>query len=167
MNNIQKAFFLDRDGIINHERKDYVKTLDELEIFPNFIPSIKLLKENGFRVFVITNQSAINRGLTTFNEVQKIHNKIQFILRNNGTDIDHFYLCPHRPDENCNCRKPKPEMILQAAKEFSLDLSKSYMLGDNDTDVLCAQNAGCKGIKIENQSELFNIIQNIIQNETV
>jgi len=165
MSNFQKAFFFDRDGVINQERKDYVKTLDELEIFPNFVPSVKFLKEHGYLVFVITNQSAINRGLTTHYNVEKIHNAIQILLNQNGTYVDHFYFCPHRPEENCICRKPKSGLILQALKEFNIDLSKSYMIGDNDSDVLCAKNAGCKGVKIKIQSELLDIIKNIVEQE--
>ena len=165
MSNLKKAFFFDRDGIINRERKDYVKTLDELELFPNFVSVIKFLKDNDYLVFVITNQSAINRGLTTHSNVEIIHNAIQALLNQNNTNIDYFYYCPHRPDENCICRKPNPGLIHQAVREFSIDLSKSYMLGDNDSDVLCAQNAGCKGIKIENQSKLLDVIKNIVEME--
>ena len=110
MNNLYKTVFLDRDGIINKNRPDYVKTIDELEIL-EVAESIKKLKDNGFLVVVISNQSAINRGLTNHENVKQIHSTIQEYLKKNGTKIDAFYYCPHRPDEDCDCRKPKPGLF--------------------------------------------------------
>ncbi len=161
---MNKAVFLDRDGVINKERKDYVKTIDELEIFENISKCIQELKNNNYLVIVITNQSAINRGLTNTQKINDIHNKIQNFLFKFDTKIDAFYFCPHRPDENCLCRKPNSQMIIQASNDFDIDLQSSWMIGDNDSDVLSGQNAGCKSIKIKNNSDLPNTIKYILKN---
>ena len=98
---MKKVVFLDRDGVINKNRKNYVKNVDELEIFPEIGNLIKRLKNNGFLIIVITNQSAINRGLTTHNKINEIHNEIQKYLEQFMTSIDYFYYCPHTPEEKC------------------------------------------------------------------
>jgi D-glycero-D-manno-heptose 1,7-bisphosphate phosphatase len=97
-----KTVFLDRDGVINQERSDYVKSISELEIYPNVAKNIKLLKDAGFLVVVITNQSAVNRGIVTHETINQIHNLIQDHLKKYGTFLDGFYYCPHTPNENSN-----------------------------------------------------------------
>ena len=144
---MNKAIFLDRDGVINKERKNYVKTINELELFP-VGEIIQKFKSNDFLVIVITNQSAVNRGLTTHKNISEIHSKIQNYLKSFNTSIDSYYYCPHTPDENCSCRKPKSGLILQAAADFNIDLRSSWMIGDNDSDVIAGQSVGCKTIKI-------------------
>ena len=160
---MNKAVFLDRDGIINKERKDYVKTIDELEIFENISWCIKQLKKNNFLVIVITNQSAINRGLTSVEKIYEIHDSIQNYLEKFGTKIDAFYFCPHRPDENCMCRKPNSELITKASNDFDIDLQSSWMLGDNDTDIIAGQKAGCRSIKVNYNSDLPLAIEKILE----
>ena len=162
MNNFKKAIFFDRDGVLNKERKNYVKTIEELEIFPNIIEPIQKLKNSGFVIIVITNQSAINRGLTTHKNVNEIHLIIQKYLQQNGIMIDKFYYCPHRPDENCNCRKPKPGLFFKAADEFKLNLNLSWMIGNNDTDTQAAITAGCKAIQITANNDLEHSVQQIL-----
>ena len=159
---MNKAVFFDRDGVINKERKDYVKTIDELEIFENIPSCIKQLKKNNYLVIVITNQSAINRGLTDIQKIDEIHTKIQRYLKKFNTQIDAFYFCPHRPDENCLCRKPNPGLIIQASTNFDIDLQSSWMIGNNDSDVLAGKNAGCKSIKIDSNSDLPSTIEKIL-----
>jgi len=162
MNKKEKVVFLDRDGVINKERKDYVKSVKELEIFSDVWMPIKKLKDSGFLLIVITNQSAINRGLTTDKNLKKIHQKIQEYLIKNKTSIDGFYYCPHTPDEECNCRKPKPGMILKAADDFKIDLKSSWFIGDNETDIDAAKNAGCKYLKINENFSLKMAVEKII-----
>lgn len=161
---MNRAIFLDRDGVINKERKDYVKTIDELEIFENIPWCIQQLKKNNYLVIVITNQSAVNRGLTTVKKISEIHTCIQNYLEKFNTKIDAFYFCPHKPDENCLCRKPNSELIVRASNDFDIDLKSSWMIGDNDSDVLAGKNAGCQGVKIENNSDLPNTIKHILKN---
>jgi D-glycero-D-manno-heptose 1,7-bisphosphate phosphatase len=165
MTKLSKAIFLDRDGIINKERKDYVKSTNELEIFPYIKNIVKKFKDNGFLVVVITNQSAINRGLLSVEELNQIHSKIQSFLNSKNTKIDAFYHCPHRPDEYCKCRKPKPHLILQASSDLGIDLNQSWLIGDNDSDIQSATNAGCRSFKV-NSYDSLNRAQNDILNHT-
>jgi len=162
MNKFNKAIFLDRDGVINKERKDYVKTINELELEPNISQYIKELKNLGFLVIVITNQSAINRNLTTHDNVQSIHNYIQKVLRSKNTSIDSFYYCPHKPDENCDCRKPKIGLLLKAKLDFQIDVKSSWFIGDNDSDIESAKTFGCNYLKISSTFPLESAIKKIL-----
>lgn len=162
MANLRKAIFFDRDGVLNKEKKDYVKTISELEIFPSIVEPIKKFNKKGFLIVVITNQSAINRGLTTEQNVSDIHAQIQEFLKKNGAHIDSFYYCPHKPDESCMCRKPKPGLILKAANDLKINLKTSWLIGDNETDIQAATAAGCKSFKINSSSELEDITQKIL-----
>ena len=162
MNKFNKAIFLDRDGVINKERKDYVKTINELELEPNISHYIKQLKNLGFLIIVITNQSAINRNLTTHENVQSIHNYIQKILQSKNTAIDSFYYCPHKPDENCDCRKPKIGLLLKAKLDFQIDIKSSWFIGDNDSDIEAAKTFGCNYLKISSTFPLEFAIKKIL-----
>jgi D-glycero-D-manno-heptose 1,7-bisphosphate phosphatase len=162
MNKFHKAIFLDRDGVINKNRTDYVKNISELEIL-DVGDSIKKIKDNGFLVVVITNQSAINRGLTTIENIREIHNEIQKYLKKKDTKIDAFYYCPHRPDEKCNCRKPKPGLLEKAANDLKIDLKSSWFIGDRDSDMEASQQAGCKSIKINENSRIDKTVEHILK----
>jgi len=157
-----KTVFVDRDGVINQERSDYVKSISELEIYPNVAKNIKLLKDAGFLVIVITNQSAVNRGIITHEIVSQIHDSIQDHLKKYGTFLDGFYYCPHTPNENCNCRKPKPGLLQQAILELNIDLNSSWMIGDSDSDIEAADSIGCKAIKINDNFSLDNAVEKIL-----
>ena len=161
-----KTVFLDRDGVINKERNDYVKSISELEMFPNVAKNIELLKNAGFLVVIITNQSAINRGLLTHEMVHKIHDSIQNHLKKNGTSVDGFFYCPHKPDENCICRKPKSGLLNKAILELNIDVNSSWMIGDNDSDIEAATSIGCKAIKINNNFSLDNAVHKILNYNT-
>ena len=161
-----KTVFLDRDGVINKERSDYIKSISELEIFPNVAKNIELLKNAGFLVVVITNQSAINRGLITHEMVNQIHSSIQNYLKANGTCVDGFFYCPHKPDENCNCRKPKSGLLNKAILELNIDVNSSWMIGDNDSDIEASTSIGCKAIKIDNSFSLDNAVDKILNYRT-
>ena len=157
-----KTVFVDRDGVINQERSDYVKSISELEIYPNVAKNIKSLKDAGFLVIVITNQSAVNRGIITHEIVSQIHDSIQDHLKKYGTFLDGFYYCPHTPDENCNCRKPKPGLLQKAILELNIDLNSSWMIGDSDSDIEAADSVGCKAIKINDNFSLDNAVEKIL-----
>jgi len=157
-----KTVFVDRDGVINQERSDYVKSISELEIYPNVAKNIKLLKDAGFLVVVITNQSAVNRGIVTHEMINQIHNSIQDHLKKHGTFLDGFYYCPHTPDENCNCRKPKPGLFQKAILELNIDLNSSWMIGDMDSDIEAANSIGCKAIKISGSFSLDSAVKKIL-----
>ncbi len=161
--NKKKAVFLDRDGVINKKRDDYVKSINELEIFPFVASAIKKLNNANFQVIVITNQSAINRNIITHKKVEEIHLAIQNYLKKNQSFIDAFYYCPHRPDENCICRKPKPGLLIKAIQDFKIDPKESWMVGDSNSDLESGRLAGCNVMKINNHINLEKTVELIIE----
>ena len=167
INFMTKAIFLDRDGVINQERKDYVKNIEEFIIFENVSDAISLIKNHNFLVILITNQSAVNRKLLTIENLDKIHEKLQNYLKMHNTSFDHVYFCPHMPKENCNCRKPKPGLIIQAKNDFKIDLSQSFMIGDSQTDVEAAESVGCKGILLKQNQTLLESVVDLFESEKI
>jgi len=165
--NKKKAVFLDRDGVINQNRIDYVKNTNELKIFDFVGSAITELKSMGFLVVVVTNQSAINRGLTTEKLVNEIHDEIQKYLKNYETVIDRFYFCPHKPNEKCNCRKPKPGLLEKAILEIGIEPNKSWMIGDNDSDITAGIEVGCQTIKLDNNFNLKNAVEQIRKKSSI
>jgi D-glycero-D-manno-heptose 1,7-bisphosphate phosphatase len=163
MNELNKAIFLDRDGVLNYDRDDYVKSVQELKIKPNIFSPIKRLKENGYILVVVTNQSAINKGLTTHENVKNIHITIQNFLKENSTYIDEFFYCPHRTDENCNCRKPKTGLLQKAILQFNIDIKSSWLIGDRDTDIQTANFIGCRAIKLDSEVDLSSAVDLILK----
>ncbi len=158
-----RAIFLDRDGVLNKDRIDYVKNIGELEIFPNIGKCIRQINDRGFLAIVITNQSAIGRKLTTSNDVENIHEHIQKFLKKYHAKIDAFYYCPHHPNDNCDCRKPKPGLLIKAAHDFSINLENSWMIGDHDRDLESGITAGCKSIKVTPENTLDDIVNDILK----
>ena len=139
-----KAVFLDRDGVICRNRNDYVKNWDEFQFLPHSREAIARLTKAGLPVIVISNQSAINRGLTSADEVENIHRHMISEVKAWGGSIARVYYCPHKPDEHCICRKPQPGMLLQAALELGVNLDESFLIGDAVTDIQAAQAVGVK-----------------------
>jgi D,D-heptose 1,7-bisphosphate phosphatase len=158
-----KAIFLDRDGIINKNRNDYVKSLNEFQILPSVPEAIRLLNKSNFKVIIISNQSAVNRGLITIEKLNKIHNFLSNYLLENNAMLDAIYFCPHKPDESCDCRKPKPGLILKAAKEHDINLENSIFIGDRLTDSQAAINAGVKPILMERDGDLLETVRNLLK----
>ena len=163
----QKAFFLDRDGTIN-KYVGFLRNIDEFELIPGVADAIRKINESGYLAIVVTNQPVIARGEVTVEELNEIHNKMERLLGEQGAYIDAIYYCPHHPDKgfegeipelkiNCDCRKPKPGMLLQAAKDFNIDLSKSVMIGDSENDMEAGRAAGCKTVLAENGLKDFYI----------
>lgn len=142
----RRAIFLDRDGTINPD-PGYISSPDLItELLPHVGEGLKVLKKLGFQLIVTTNQSGVNRGKVKAEDLPAINSKINSILKSEGVQIDHFEMCFHRPDEGCACRKPEPGMLMNAAKQFSLSLEDSYMIGDRSTDLEVGRRAGCKGV---------------------
>jgi D-glycero-D-manno-heptose 1,7-bisphosphate phosphatase len=156
MNNFKKkAVFLDRDGVITQDPPHYAHRADQLRIIPKSSEAIKLLNDNNFYVVVISNQSGIARGYYPKKETHIFNKLVEKELEKNDAKIDAFYFCPHHPKakikkyrKECNCRKPKPGMIKKASKDFDIDITKSYMVGDRQIDVLAGKSAGCKTIHV-------------------
>jgi len=146
--NQSKAIFLDRDGTLNADSVDYIKNKNELAIF-DFTPrALQIFKKLGFKIILITNQSAIGRGMTTGEAVDEIHRELQRQLVKLGGTIDGFYYCPHAPEENCDCRKPKTGNISRAISDFNLDIAASYFIGDSEKDVQSGAAAGCQTVLV-------------------
>ena len=151
----RKAVFLDRDGtIVAHE--PYLSSPDQLRLLPNAAKGIRLFKEYGYLIIVITNQSGIARGFFDEERLVLIHQKLLGILEEEGVMIDDLYFCPHHIEGiiehykvDCDCRKPKPGMLLDAARKHHIDLTQSLMIGDSEADMLAGKNAGCKCVLIK------------------
>lgn len=143
-----QAVLLDRDGVINRERADYVKNWEELEILPGVLPALRSLQTLNLPIIVLTNQSAIGRGLVSQATVNDIHSRLQQVVTAAGGRINAFYVCPHHPQEECACRKPKPGLLLQAAADFDLDLPACIFIGDSLTDHRAAEAVGCRSILV-------------------
>ena len=175
LKNKQKAIFLDRDGTIN-KMVGFVIKPEQFELIEGAAEAIKAINKSGYLAIVVTNQPVIARGDCTFEELQTIHDKMETELGKVGAFVDAIYVCPHHTDKgfegerpeykyNCECRKPKPGLLLQAAKDFNIDLSESYMIGDSHRDVEAGENAGVnKSFKVEENKEngLLNLIEQII-----
>jgi len=149
---ISRAVFIDRDGTIAKD-VPYCSRPEDFELLPRVAEGIKSVNEHGFKVVVITNQSGIARGYFTEETLAKIHDKMRRELAKQGVHIDAIYYCPHHPDDNCECRKPKPKMLLQAASDLNVDLGQSYVIGDNDMDIEMGKNVGCKTILIGDKAK--------------
>lgn len=149
-----QAVFLDRDGTINTE-VGYLNHPDQLELIPRSALAIKLLNEAGFKTVVITNQAGIAKGLLQENQLPEIHRRLSALLDKEGARIDRFYYCPHHPEAvveqyrmECQCRKPFPGMVLQAANELGIDATRSYVIGDKSCDIELAHNVGARAIMV-------------------
>ena len=154
-----KAVFLDRDGVINKKRIDHVKSVDEFKIFINVDDAIKLLRDKGYLVIIITNQSVIGRNIISEKKLDEIHIELKNYLKQSNTYVDSIYYCPHIPEQNCDCRKPKPGLLIKAGNDFGIDLEKSYFIGDSVSDLNAAKEAKCKGILLKNDQTLLEIVQ--------
>ena len=171
LRNKQKAIFLDRDGTIN-KYVVFLRNIDEFELLPGVSEAIRMINASGYLAIVVTNQPVIARGEVTFEELDNIHYKMETLLGNDGAYIDGLYFCPHHPHKGyegeipelkieCDCRKPKPGMLLKAAKDLNIDLKASYMIGDSDSDVQAGEAAGCTSIKI-NEGGLLDAVKGVL-----
>lgn len=181
MRNIKelKLIILDRDGVINYDSAEYIKTVDEWQPIPGSLSAIAKLKKAGYLIGVATNQSGIGRGYYTETTLHAMHEKMQNLLAVEQASIDAILFCPHAPDENCLCRKPKSEMIINLMKHFSALPEQTLVIGDSWRDIESGKNVGChtalvltgKGnetfIKHQNNlnnEQVFDDLQNLTQN---
>lgn len=141
-----KAAFLDRDGVINEDRDDYVKNIRELKIYPHAPEAIKCLNEAGYVVVVVSNQQGVAKGVLSEDDLRMIEKEITRRVEAAGGCIAAFYYCKHLASENCACRKPKPGMLFQAADDLGIDLTQSVMIGDTERDVQAGKSAGCRTV---------------------
>lgn len=161
---MNKAIFLDRDGVINKEI-GYVFRVEDFVITDDIIPSLKKLQEAGFIFVIITNQSGIAKELYTHEDVARVHGHMLGIMKENEISISEIYYCSHHPDvEPCICRKPDSGMVEKAIARFNIDASGSYFIGDKERDIQAGEKAGVRGILIEADSPINEIAEKIINN---
>ena len=135
--------FLDRDGVINRDSPQYVKNWTEFEFLPGSLDALHRLNAAGLTVILITNQSAVNRGLMPLNALQDLHTRMSAAIRANGGNLQDIFYCPHTPAEGCTCRKPEPGLIWQARAKYAIDPETAVMVGDSARDIVCGLRAGC------------------------
>ena len=158
---MNKAVFLDRDGVLNHDPDDYTYKLEETHVLEGIIPFCKQVQEKGYLIIVITNQGGIDKKVYGFDEVEAIHSYLQKEFQKEGVNITDFYYCPHHSAlQKCLCRKPDSLMIERAIHKYNIDPEKSYFIGDKWRDVECGQKAGVHGIKID-----VNVIEPTLINQ--
>jgi D-glycero-D-manno-heptose 1,7-bisphosphate phosphatase len=141
------GIFIDRDGVINCRRPDdYVLDFSQFIFVPGIRAALKQLSTLGLPIIVISNQAAVGKGLLDAAGLEEVTSRMKQVLSDDGAALAGAYYCPHRTDENCACRKPKPELLHKAAEDFNIDLSRSIFIGDSETDVIAARAAGCRPI---------------------
>lgn len=169
---MDEAIFLDRDGTIAID-VGYCKRPEDFKLYPDSAMAIKQMNEIGYRVIVITNQSGLGRGYFTEEDLMLVHKELKWQLRLIGAYVDAIYYCPHAPDErygykwSCRCRKPETELLEKAAEKYSIDFSKSWMIGDQPMDISAGAMVGCKTICVKRhpshyQSEYFKDKPNVV-----
>ena len=156
---------LDRDGVINRKAQegDYVKNWGEFRFLPGAIEAIRLLTQNGYDLYVITNQRGIARGLMSEADLKVIHEKMKDALSKKGGAIKEIYYCPHGEGEDCDCRKPRPGMLLRAASEHNFDLTGAVFIGDDQRDMEAGTAAGCKVIMVEPGKGLLEVVRVLLE----
>ncbi len=138
-----QAVFLDRDGVINRDSPDYVTAWSQFAFLPGSLAAIAALTAADIPIIVVTNQSAVARGMMTPEILADMHRRLDRIVTSNGGRIQAILHCPHHPDDRCGCRKPQPGMILEARVRYDLDLKQTIMIGDRASDIACGRAAGC------------------------
>lgn len=161
---MNKAVFLDRDGVINRERNDYTFRIEEFEILPDVFEALKLLQKAGYLLVIISNQSGIGRGLFTIEDTEKMHAYMLEKFKKQGIRIEEIYYCVHHPETgSCLCRKPESLHVEKALARFNINPALSYFIGDKERDTEAGEKAGVKGILIESNSSLMSAIQPCIK----
>jgi len=145
----QPTIFIDRDGVINQNRKEHVLNWNEFEFIEGSKKALALLKEAGYGVVVVTNQATIERGLLGSAQLDQMHQQMAFEIEKAGGQVMAVYYCPHRPEANCDCRKPKPGLLLKAASQLQITLRDSWFIGDHLTDIEAGLAAGCKPLLVQ------------------
>ncbi len=169
LRNKQRAIFLDRDGTIN-KYVGFLRNINEFELIDGAAEAIAKINDSGYLAIVVTNQPVIARGEVSTSELKQIHNKMETLLGQKGAYLDGIYYCPHHPDKGfegerteykieCNCRKPKPGMLLKASADLNIDLNRSWMIGDGENDINAGENAGCNTVKIGSDMPCKNLYE--------
>nr|WP_300787098.1 HAD-IIIA family hydrolase [uncultured Acetatifactor sp.] len=172
LGNRQKAVFLDRDGTLN-KHVGFLTDIDDLELAEGAAEAVWKINASGYLAIVVTNQPVIARGEVSLDGLAEMHDKLETLLGQEGAYVDAIYYCPHHPDSGfagerpeykveCNCRKPRPGMLLQAAKDYNIDLTESWMVGDGESDMKAGQAAGCRTMLLDGQTTLLQAVDRIL-----
>lgn len=158
------TIILDRDGVLNKKppRAQYVRMWSEFEWLGGAKEALRLLSQGGYRVIIVSNQAGIARGAMTMADLMDIHERMKGDALQAGGRIEAIYCCPHNWDDGCECRKPKPGMLFQAQRDFSLDLSRTYFIGDDERDAQAADASGCLSILINDERSLLDVIHQML-----
>ncbi|HBL73963.1 MAG: hypothetical protein A2W90_12210 [Bacteroidetes bacterium GWF2_42_66] len=145
-----KAVFIDRDGVVlNNANHYYIFRIEDVELVEGIVENLKRIQDKGYKLFLVTNQGGISKGLYTMDDVEKVHRKMQELLAVHGVEIVEIAVCPHHDKvEKCLCRKPAPLMIEKLIAKYKIDISQSYFIGDSENDMLAAERAWIRGIRI-------------------
>ncbi|MBF0178001.1 MAG: HAD-IIIA family hydrolase [Magnetococcales bacterium] len=144
MKGSSRVLLLDRDGVLNHDRPDYIQTVAQLRLISGVGEAMRRLREAGVATLVVTNQACVGKGLVTPATLEAIHARLAAEIAEAGGEITQFYLCAHRNEDRCACRKPAPGLILRAQQEWGFDPSQTWMVGDAERDIQAAEAAGCR-----------------------
>jgi D-glycero-D-manno-heptose 1,7-bisphosphate phosphatase len=155
-----KAVFLDRDGVLNQEMGDYVRRLEDFHILEHNIEPLKQLQDKGYLLIVATNQGGLAKGWYTEEELGKMHTQLIEVYAKHGVEFTDIFYCPHHPDYTgeCDCRKPKPGLLLRGIEKYNIDPAKSYFIGDRDRDIIAGTAAGVKGILINSDQPISDVL---------
>lgn len=155
-----KAVFLDRDGVLNKEMGDYVCRLEDFHVLEQNIEPLKVLKDKGYLLIVATNQGGLAKGWYTEEELAKMHARLKDIYKAHGVEFTDIFYCPHHPDftGDCDCRKPKPGLLLRGIEKYNIDPAQSYFIGDRERDVEAGTAAGVKGILINSDQPISDVL---------
>lgn len=160
----KKVIFLDRDGVLNNNANYYTYKFEDFKFNTGVIETMKILQLNGFDFIVVSNQSGIAKSIYTITDVELLHDKVSNRLKNENIQILEYYYCTHHPNySRCICRKPSPLLFEKAIARFNIDTSQSWMIGDQERDIEAAKNAGIKGILIEPNSDLREVLTTILK----
>ncbi len=161
---MDKVVLLDRDGVINHDSPNYIKSPDEFHFIPGSLEAIQRLTQAGYKIGVATNQSALSRGYFDLDTLNKIHQKMEMNIEIQGGKIDCIEYCPHLPEQGCNCRKPKPGMLFKLADKMKFNLKDAYFVGDKPSDVEAALAAKVTPIYLNSISGDFSSLLDFVMN---
>jgi len=161
---MDKAAFLDRDGVINRKAPEgeYITSWEDMHFLPGVAQAVAVLNRDGFKVIIVSNQRCVAKGLLSISELESMHRRMSDWLLNQGAVIDAIYYCAHEKQPPCTCRKPSPGMLLKAASEHNVDLSASWMIGDSDSDIKAGRNAGCRTVRVQGHESVIAVEADIV-----
>lgn len=160
----RKAVFLDRDGVLNREKGEYITKEADFEVLPHIVQSLQLLTNAGFLLIVVTNQGGIAKGFYTAQTLQNMHQMLISYLQQHQIKLDDIYFCPHHPDfSNCLCRKPQSLLVEKAISKYQIDPKQSFFIGDKQRDIDAGNGAGVAGFLVEANADWFSVAKQIVQ----